>query len=104
METNESPSCSISTFSLEHAMNCLAQGIRIIDVDYVVGFVNSAFEALSGIKRRDAEGKRCWEVFPSPLCNTPECRMARIRQGEKAIQTEVEGLKKTGEKTSFIVS
>jgi PAS domain S-box-containing protein len=70
--------------------------IRIIDVNFTVRRINKAFADITSADQGNVTGKKCWDVFPSPLCHTPECRLQRILNGEKYIQVEIERKKKDG--------
>ncbi|MDD5402660.1 MAG: PAS domain-containing sensor histidine kinase [Dehalococcoidales bacterium] len=82
--------------NFSNAMDYLPQGIRIIDTHHRVRYINPAFARLSGIARKDAIGELCYEMFPSPYCHTENCSMARIKQGEKQIQSEINRERKDG--------
>lgn len=86
------------------AIDCLLQGARIIDADYNIRYVNPPFIKLSGVKAENVVGKKCYEVFRSSLCNTSRCRLARILNGEKAVEAEVEIEDDSGGKVSYMVS
>ena len=74
----------------------LPQGIRIISTDYTVKYINPSFSKLSGVKLKEAIGRKCYEVFPSPFCNSPQCRLVKILAGEKSVQAEIERTSKKG--------
>ena len=80
----------------DHVFERIGQGIRIINRDYTVRRINQEFSQMSGVRPEDAIGKKCWEVFPSPFCRTPNCRLERILDGEELIQGEIERLKPNG--------
>jgi PAS domain S-box-containing protein len=94
----------IINFDPRCAMDCLAQGVRIINTNHIVCFTNKAFERLSGVSSEQAEGKKCWEVFPNNLCHSSQCRLKRIINGEEIIQAEIEDHLKNGEVVQYIVS
>jgi PAS domain S-box-containing protein len=81
-----------------------SQGIRIINKDYTIQLINQAFTNISGVSLDDAIGKKCWEVFPSPICHTPNCRLKRVIEGEDLIQEEIERTKPDGQIIPCMVS
>ncbi len=83
-------------YELESLLDNSLDAIRIIDKDFTVRRINRAFAEITGSDQNDVIGKKCWDVFPSPLCHTPECRLQRILDGEKNIQVEIERKKKNG--------
>jgi PAS domain S-box-containing protein len=70
--------------------------IRIINKDFTIRYINRAFAEMTGINQNDVIGKKCWEVFPSVLCHTPECRASRVLGSEKRIEVEIERQKHDG--------
>jgi len=89
---NNSPGHSGTFFpgvDYDFLLNCLPQGIRIIDKKWVVQYINKSFSELFGISPADAVGRKCWDVFASPFCQTSDCRLKRIFAGEKIIQVEI---------------
>ena len=79
-------------------------GLRIISKDHTIRFINQAFADISGIRPEDAIGKKCWEVFTSPLCHTSECRLQRVQGGEKTVQVEVDRKTQDGTTIPCIVT
>ena len=84
---------------LNHVFDTVTHGIRIINKDYTVRFINKTFAELSGISAEEALGRKCYEVFPSSFCHTAECRLARVISGEELVRTETE--RKTADGTSI---
>jgi len=82
----------------------LPQGIRVINTDYKVKYINPSFAKLSGVKKEDAIGKKCYDVFPSKFCHTSDCRLVRIIKGEKSVQTETERVSNEGSIIPCMVS
>jgi len=81
-----------------------ADGMRVIDKDFTVLRVNETLAALSGVSKDEAVGKKCYDVFPGPLCHTPDCSMVRILKGEERVESDVEKLRKDGKKVPCIVT
>jgi PAS domain S-box-containing protein len=78
--------------------------VRIINRDYTIHYINQSFANMSGIATAEAIGQKCWEVFPGPFCHTPECRLARILNGETLIQAEIERTRCDGTRIPCIVN
>jgi methyl-accepting chemotaxis protein len=47
--------------------------IHIIDTTYKILFTNEAAAKLAGKKREEIMGKKCYDIYRSSACNTPEC-------------------------------
>jgi PAS domain S-box-containing protein len=74
---------------LNHSFDAAEHGIRVINRDFTVRVVNRAFSEMFGIDQRSAIGKKCWQIFTGPFCDTPDCRLRRILSGERRIQAEI---------------
>jgi len=75
---------------LNQIFETAADAMRVIDNDFNVLRVNETFVQLSGIPREKAVGKKCYEVFPSSSCRTPDCPWPRILKGEERIEADVD--------------
>jgi PAS domain S-box-containing protein len=82
----------------------ISPGIRVINADYTIRMTNRAFSDMSGVTPVEATGKKCWQVFHSPFCQTPECRLSRILNGEGKIHAEIERTRLDGSKVLCIVT
>lgn len=89
-------SSSITEGELAAILDSSSYGIRIIKKDFTVSYINKTFANLSGINPREATGKKCWQVFHGPLCNTSDCRLRRILDGDNLFQYEIERKRKDG--------
>lgn len=81
-----------------------ADGMRLVDTDFNVLRANETFSSLSGLTKSDIIGKKCYEVFSGPLCNTPACPMIRILDKEKCVESDVEKLRRDGTKVPCILT
>lgn len=69
-------------------LDAMPDAVAVIDLDFNVHKVNSAFETLSGVSKAAAMGRKCYDVFPGDVCRTPNCPMNRIVNGEDQIRYE----------------
>jgi PAS domain S-box-containing protein len=74
--------------------NTTSNGMRLIDKDYNILRVNKAFSTMSGYTVEEAEGKKCYELFPSDKCHTPDCSLAKIMMGEEKVEFRSENTNK----------
>jgi PAS domain S-box-containing protein len=81
-----------------------AHAIRIINNDFTIRFINKAFANMSGITPEEAIGRKCREIFSGPFCNTCECSLIRILNGETFIQRESEHTKYDGTNIPCIIN
>jgi len=87
-----------------NAIEFLPQGIRIINTNYTIKYINPSFAELSGVEAKAAIGRKCYEIFTSPLCHTHECRLVRILNGERSVHTEIERENDCGSRIPCMVS
>jgi PAS domain S-box-containing protein len=78
----------VDSHQLDNIFDNLDRAIRVIDKDFRVIRINRAFSEMAGIKPEEAIGKKCSDVFHGPFCQTPQCRLNRILNGEHEIHTE----------------
>ena len=76
--------------ALEQIFNTTPDAMRVVDKDFNILRVNDTFTALTGVSREEAVNRKCHEVFPGPLCHTPDCPLTRIFGGEEPVECEVE--------------
>lgn len=89
---------------MRYMLDRLPQGIRIIDTQYNVCFINRSFARMSGIEAENAAGMKCWELFTSPFCHTSQCSLTRIASSCKEFQAEIERTKQDGSNIPCILS
>jgi len=68
----------------EAILESISDGVFTVDVDWRVTSFNRAAEAITGIPRRDAIGRRCSEVFRSSMCEA-ECGLRRTLKTGKPV-------------------
>lgn len=59
-----------------------ATPMNVIDKDFTILQINETYLDKFKLTREQVLGKKCYEVFPGPLCNTSECAMMRILAGD----------------------
>ena len=93
-----------SAAELNQIFNTAADGMRVVDKDFNTLRVNETFSTLSGISKEEAFGKKCYEVFPGPMCHNSICPLTRILGGEERVEYEVEKERKDGTRIPCIVT
>ena len=59
--------------------------IMVVDADLNLIFMNTAGLKLTGKKWEELKGRRCYEIMNSSHCNTQDCRMKKVINGEDAL-------------------
>jgi PAS domain S-box-containing protein len=49
-------------------LDSIADGVFTVDVDLNITSFNHSAESITGIKKKEAIGRRCWEVFRASIC------------------------------------
>ncbi len=75
---------------LNQIFNTTGNSMRLIDTNFNVLRVNRTFTMMSGISKENAEGNKCYEVFPGPYCHTAECPLVRIMNGEERVEQDIQ--------------
>ncbi len=81
---------------LNQIFNTTGNSMRLIDSDFNILRVNRTFTMMSGISKEDAEGKKCFNIFPGPYCHTAECPLNQIKNGEDRIEQDIKKKNKQG--------
>jgi two-component system sensor kinase FixL len=89
---------------LSQIFNTAIDGMRVIDKDFNVLRNSQTFLTLAGVSESEAEGKKCYEVFPGSLCHTPRCPLTAIMDGEELVEFEVEKERPDGTKIPCIIT
>jgi PAS domain S-box-containing protein len=53
----------------EAILDSIADGVFTVDPDWNITFFNQAAEQITQIRRNEAIGQKCWEIFRSSLCD-----------------------------------
>jgi len=89
---------------LDAIFNSNIEGTFTIDNDWNVTSFNSSAEKVTGYKKSEAIGKKCWEIFNSPICRNG-CHMEQtLQKGKVMIGNELEILHKSGKKVPIKVN
>jgi len=80
---------SLADIEFDHILDNAGHGLRIIKKDFTVCQINRIFAEMSGVTNEEAVGKKCWQVFRGPFCQTPDCRLKRIIHGEEFLKDEI---------------
>jgi PAS domain S-box-containing protein len=89
---------------LDAIFNSNIEGTFTIDNDWNVTSFNTSAEKITGFKKIEAIGKKCWDIFNSSLCRNG-CHMEQTMQkGKPMIGNELEILQKGGQRVPIRVN
>ena len=81
----------------------LAVPICVIDSNYNITRVNKSLTSLFNFKNNDVIGKKCYDIWQEPYCNTPKCSLKQHMQGNDVIKYETERKMGLDSKLSLLV-
>ncbi|HEX2984670.1 MAG TPA: sigma 54-interacting transcriptional regulator, partial [Ignavibacteriales bacterium] len=89
---------------LEAIFNSTLEGTFTIDNDWTITSFNTAAETITGYKRSEAMGRKCWDIFKSGVCRNG-CHMeTTIAKNKHTIGNELAILTKSGKETPIRVN
>jgi len=62
--------------------------IMTIDKDFTITYMNTIGAKLVGMTAKQCEGKKCYDLFKTPHCQTSECRCAQAMQQNTVVTGE----------------
>lgn len=65
-------------------MESISEGVFTVDDQWLITSFNRAAENITGVQRKEAIGKHCWEVFRSNMCES-DCALRRTMKLKKSI-------------------
>jgi PAS domain S-box-containing protein len=95
---------NLAEAELAQIFDTAADGMRVVDKEFNVIRANETFCALCGMSKKEIIGRKCFEVFSGPLCNTSDCPLICILRKEDRVEIDSEKTKKDGTKVPCIVT
>lgn len=93
---------SFTNHEIKQIYNATANGIRIINTNFDVIAVNSAFCKISGQSSEQLEGQKCYTVFHGLYCHTANCPLERLKNGEPLVESSEFRFKKDGKRVRCV--
>lgn len=98
-ETSEQTRKALAEASqAQENLNNMPLPVMAVDCDFNITFLNKTCANVANVDSEEAIGKKCYELFGNPHCQTAECRVARamaedsIFEGETVIKPNGEVL------------
>lgn len=83
-----------------HELLDMTSPLIVVDKELKIGFINKAAADLVGLPPSECLGKRCYDLFNTPLCKTGECVLVKAMRNKSLASCETE-FKKNG-KTVYL--
>ncbi len=85
-------------------LDSIADGVFTVDSKQKVTSFNRAAEEITGIKKEDAVGRFCWEVFRASICET-QCALRRTMEtGESIVNQSIFIVNAKGDRVPVSIS
>lgn len=81
-----------------------ADGMRVVDQDFTVLRANDTFAAMAGVSKEAIIGKKCYEVFKGPLCDTPDCPLTQMLNNQERVEYDADKERQNGSKVPCIIT
>lgn len=88
--------CFKNHVNYEQIFDNSAQGILIIDKNFKVVMTNRTFRDMFGFKTEEIVGFGCNKYFKNCKCNTDQCHVVRVLNGEDSFETEADWVRADG--------
>ncbi len=88
----------------ETILDSIADGVFTVDLEWNILTFNRAAEMITGVKKGDAIGAKCWEVFHANICEK-ECSLRRtLHTGKPCVNRTIEIVSNTGKRIPVSIS
>lgn len=97
-----------TTFPLEKQtetiLGSIADGVFTVDPEWKITSFNRAAEKITGIKKKEAIGRHCWDVFRASICENRCSLRQTIETGEPVVNQTVFIVNSEGERIPISIS
>jgi methyl-accepting chemotaxis protein len=69
-------------------LNAIPTPIMAIDTDYTVTYMNPAGASVVGLTPEEVNGKKCYDLFKTPHCQTEKCACSQAMQTDGIVSAE----------------
>ena len=73
---------------LDQIFNTAANGMWVVDTNYLVQRANKTFYALTGLSEQEVVGRECYDVFGGLACHTDQCPLSNTIQTPRRMEVE----------------
>lgn len=71
-----------------NVLDCVPDGVFTVDTQWRITSFNAAAERITGVRREEALGRRCWELFRASICETA-CALKQTLATQRPIANKV---------------
>jgi PAS domain S-box-containing protein len=85
-------------------LDSIADGVFTVDRDWKITYFNRAAEEITGIKKVDALGRYCFEVFKASICEDGCCLRQTLETGEPNVHKAAYVIRHNGKRIPISIS
>jgi PAS domain S-box-containing protein len=85
-------------------LDSIADGVFTVDSDWKITSFNRAAEAITGIKKEEAVGRHCWEVFKASICEKLCSLRHTMETGSPIVNQSIYILNSKGDRVPVSIS
>jgi len=90
--------------SYETILDSIADGVFTVANDWSITTFNKAAERITGVRKHEALGKKCWEVFHADICEK-ECSLKKtLRTGRASVNNTIHIIGQKGKQLPVSIS
>lgn len=93
-----------ANMELDQIFNQSSSGIWLIDTNFEILRMNETLATLTGRRKDDVRGLKCYDVFPISICATHDCPMNKIKQGRHGLEYDIERTSGSGMTVSYLLT
>jgi PAS domain S-box-containing protein len=88
----------------EIILNSIADGVFTVDSEWRITSFNSAAEKITGIKKAEAVGRHCWDVFKASICESLCSLRQTMETGEPIVNQAIYIVNSHGDRIPISIS
>ncbi|MDY0020824.1 MAG: PAS domain S-box protein, partial [Anaerolineae bacterium] len=85
MADRRKPTDRLPPSGAESILESISDGVFTVDADWRITYFNAAAERITGIRRREALGRGCAEVFRASMCEANCALRQTLKSGKPVI-------------------
>jgi len=85
-------------------LDSIADGVFTVDADWKITSFNRAAEGITGIKKDEAMGRHCWDVFKASICETQCSLKQTMETGDPVVDQAIFIVTSEGERIPVSIS
>ncbi len=94
----------VTNIELNQIFNTSGDGMWVVDKDFAITRINQTLVALLGKDDNELIGNKCYEIFPTSVCETLRCPMNQLANGATRVECDTQRISREAETKPFILT